>query len=1711
MAQSISDVFARAERVGSSSRRARFLGPRFEAEESHQEEGNVAEVETSMLRVEPSTRMAAFRPAEDLAQRRDVVDAFFAALDRDGSKGLQENGAHLIAMALAAEAVGDHERAFQHLREFEQVGGQFRWENVALWQRVLRKLESYELLSKSLKETTEYDDAPRWVRLYAGLERAAMGWSLGDDPERVQRRIRRALRSVDSPTDLDLFAALWAMQIVSDSALEAGHPDVAMTELDSMLAQPGISSDVRLALEARKAVWLHVFGKHHEARNVLDGLAARGSLPGDLDDLLLHLYFEAGEREKAFQLLRSQAREASRLQIHTVPLVMLYEKEGENGLNSRNILRAATEEQDDWTLLRLREQLLERRGDCGGELIDVLNRRLEGPLANGERVQVLTRLGRLYEEEAVLEEAAAEVYREALSYDPRHVPALRALGRLYTRGENWHGLAELYEREISSEVPPTRPWRRHFQLAELYEHHLGRDEKALENYLVVLEAQPNYLPALKSSARILGRLGRWSRLADLFLRMVDTAPSRRQKLYLLDKVAEVAEQRLENFDVAIGAWEEILELAPDHPRAYSALGRLFSRTGRWRDLISLNEAETELIDDSEEIAAALLRNAQIAERNLDDLALAERFYRRALNVIPDYLPALEALGRIYLRGSRWNEIVNMTGRELRSLQNPESAMRQLGALAEIFETRLDRRSDAIAIYEELYEINPEDLHIYATLCRLYRCEEAFERLETLLLDRIERMGNTTEVAPLYGELARIAEWELDDTALAMDRYLLALRAEPTNLHWLSGVSRTWQASHLSASEVAEELEDLLMHAREEQVRDRYFLIIARLRERAECGPVASRAYRAHGDSSSLENQIVLRLAMAVAGEREGLAQTRRALAHFPMQKCVVADRLKVDPGLLEAFARDSQWLPESAKRWLSAQVHPEAGRVLDDGSSLRWDLFELLRGVDLHQQEGEGDAETPTQMRLRALQARQQGNHQRYLSWSLREVREGSDALKAARYLELARYTHREKYGDVDDFFEKACVAVFPELLNNEDPGNSQIEISFEYPLISNAQKEELFEALAETNRWEALRQCLEARVARPGLERVDRLELFERLATIYEKKLRKYEGARDALVHCWQIAEEPRYLRSIVVLATEYKERADALRYQRCHYEALSHRLESDAQARLQSGIWLADLLLGGDDDQEFNEGIICLENLVRIFQDAKDLTLVYRMLGRAYGQVHRYEEAVAVFEQVLHFQVRGEELSDWRLLIRFLRGPLESPDRAYLHQWNLVRAFPDSQRDLDTLIDLAGEAGELADCVEHLSQLASATTSEGKVSLIARAAEAADEELGHAEEAFRLFDRVLELTDSEHPRRRYYERRRAMCLARMAGREARALEAFRDLLEDEPFESANFRGMETLFDRCGAHDRLRIARQSLRMLGCETNEEVSKTKIYPTRSVTDGSFERALLPESLRGGVLEVLRAAMPMAEKVWSEQLPQRKAFDGRRIRDTGEAGFYRDLQAALLAFGVTRFKLYVGESGPEVPMVFGDATPVVWIHEQLLERLNSAESRFVAGYCAAMIYSEIPNLGSLDGRQLWHLIEGALYRQTGQGFTRRLDLQSQTMAEEIGGPFDGPARKRVQKACEGLEDILAECHCEAWSRELDVFAARAGLVLAGDLAAAARGLLLLGGWSLPLEEDASQRRIRNEDAIADLVRLANGEEYLELRYRLGLAGRPSRLKI
>lgn len=1681
-------------------------------------------------------RSAAFRPPEEIAARRDIVRALKRSMENDSSL-LTRDGADvtdvLFACAQADEALGEFESAGLTLATMKREADASDYAHVRASRRIWRQLGEWDLVEDALTRGRQI--APASLAPFEALEQATLAWLRDAPAEKIA-----LLSSLEKLDSMEPLAAFWRAQLVFDAMLSTGDLEGAIASLEELLddEELALPEEVAVSIDLMCAIHENLCGNMGAASVRLKRLGRRGLLPEEMLDAWMFLLCERGSLGELLELPDSAFAPASRSAlIARARLLMI------GGENRRAVkLLDALHEGDalDAQVLRLHEQALERllvdidaasKDAEGGEvngrraheeaLIQVLNLRLDVTPSDAECVSILLRLGRLYEEIPGADDAAAEVYREALQLAQQDPSVLRALGRIYSKNSSWEQLAALYEHEINVLRDEPSVWRRHFQVAGLYEQRLDDHRAALEHYLAVLEARPHFLPALKATARLMEQTEQWVALADLFLSRVSTTTSKRQRLYMLDKVAEIAEHHLEDDRVAIGAWREILLLSPDHPNAYASLGRLLARSHRWRELVELNEQEMARIEDPEELADLYLRNAGILERKLEDVESAEECYRRALEMMPDFLPALEGLGRLLAGAGRWDDLASMTREELSKLEDPREQVRQLGALAEIAELQLGRVEDAVRLHEDALARVGNDINAYFALTRLYRQLGRWEDLVRLLTGRLEHAGTPEQLATLHASLAEIHEWHLSDPHAAFGHYRAAVCSEPENTHWLDGVARLWAGVGEDPARLAGWLTEIARGAElEGETRDAFRKVIARLTERAACVPEAAMDLRRAGDKDDVENGIMLRLADGLFGDRQTNALRR---VHHPLHRWEVVTSmprhgLQMLPGLEIAPIFAS--LSEVAKEWLVDELEvssivglsgaSEGGvtvdlkQVLEDQDrALGFELAALVHKGERSCHTLAGPETSLSRIRLRALEARRFGEGEEYEDWTRREItRLDREDIIARRFLELAS-THTETE-DADArraFLTQAATALFPEI---EGEGVAPT-VRQDGPVI-----DDLYDALYADYAWSLLRRCLEAHVRREQVTPIRRAYLWDMLSDMLERYLEDPSAAFVARRSCWELTGEADHLIALVRLSEQLGQDDDALEYQDRFFRKLWQRADIAPSRCVGAGLKLARMLRSRGHQEDHLVAMELLEDLLARFErevEAVDARLELARVHASHGDPYA---AAELFRRTLAPErVRGRE-DDWREFVRIYRDGVGDVATAYNLQWTLVHAMPTSERDLVMVVDLAEESGALDNCAHELTRLADEVGGPGRRALLWHAAMIFDDHLGWFEDASRIYQDLLVGYGDDEERVRL-TRRLAMSMSRLPKRQAKALELFRDLLAVDPFDVATYRGMASLFTNINTYDRARVVTQVQRALGDNIEVEQVRTKTVPSRSLEEAEVLETLLPEGLDPEIVDALRTAMPLVQKVWSEALPQRKALENDR-RASRELMPVADLFYTVGdAFSLGRLKVWFGDSQPWPVQVLSDGQPLIWLNTETLMAFDEPELRFMAGYTAALAATELSPLLHLDGRSIWHLLEGVYYRQMGKGFTERVDVASQELAEQTSSPLYAVARRRLLQSLEPVVEKLATAHCEAWSRSLQQFAYRVGLVLCGDVEAAARCILKLEGWRGDLFEPTAQKVLRRHQHLRELIQFALSEDYLEVRYALGLAGRPSTLGI
>src|SRR5262249_3991120 len=266
------------------------------------------------------------------------------------------------------------------------------------------------------------------------------------------------------------------------------------------------------------------------------------------------------------------------------------------------------------------------------------------------------------------------------------------------------------------------------RLAALYEEVLKMDEPAIARYNAILARNPSHGSALSGQGRLYYRTQNWKGLIATFEAEATAFSDPRQRVARLYKAAEVVEERLDNPDEAITRYHRCLQLVPEYAPAQQALVRIYERTGRYLELISMYEQELEQFQQPEHAISALTKMAMIYEDRLGNSEQAIDCLRRILALHPKHLPTIRALARLFQKSKNWEALIETNELEASVTDDPKLAVALRQRSAEIYEDALKDRGKAVAAYQRLLEADPAYLPALKALGRLYAQEGRWAEL-----------------------------------------------------------------------------------------------------------------------------------------------------------------------------------------------------------------------------------------------------------------------------------------------------------------------------------------------------------------------------------------------------------------------------------------------------------------------------------------------------------------------------------------------------------------------------------------------------------------------------------------------------------------------------------------------------------------------------------------------------------------------------------------------------------------------------------------------------------------------------------------------------------------------------------------------------------------------------------------------------------------------
>jgi tetratricopeptide (TPR) repeat protein len=489
-------------------------------------------------------------------------------------------------------------------------------------------------------------------------------------------------------------------------------------------------------------------------------------------------------------------------------------------------------------------------------LLEVLRREL-GHLDPAAKRARLAEMARIAGERLNDVRESIGFYNQALAVDAHDPEALAGLATLYERERRWPALVEVLARqaENASGDPAAELALLERRGTLLYER-LGATQAAIDVFRRIQTLQPKNARATRALREIYAQAGDYSALESLYAEhgafgdlcdqltsLADRTADMAARTRLLERVAFIAQEKLNQPERALKAYERILATDPRNRGAALALIPLYRAAQKWPRLLATYEAllgpgaggqagQAEAAGGTLAERLELYTEARrICEQRLGSKALAFQWCARAFEAAPKNEAVRTDLERLAGEADEWGALAALYEARTAASSDAEERLWLLRRALRIASTRLFRPQDARRAAEAIIAEVGYDDEADAALEQILTQTKAWGDLAKLLHARADRAPDVAERVRLLMKIAPLEEERVGDLPAAAATWASVLEAEPANERALRALVRVSEARQDWAGVVEALRRDLANRPQEQRdEREALLLRIAGLQE-----------------------------------------------------------------------------------------------------------------------------------------------------------------------------------------------------------------------------------------------------------------------------------------------------------------------------------------------------------------------------------------------------------------------------------------------------------------------------------------------------------------------------------------------------------------------------------------------------------------------------------------------------------------------------------------------------------------------------------------------------------------------------------------------------------------------------------------------------------------------------------------------------------------
>ncbi|WP_437738100.1 protein kinase domain-containing protein [Sorangium sp. So ce1335] len=612
-------------------------------------------------------------------------------------------------------------------------------------------------------------------------------------------------RLVASPTEADLALAVEAtVDQGADPGRVAEALAMAADQIDA--ADGGAEAAAAKKLLHFRAARIYEKGKlHDKAEAVYVGLIERD--PGDdiAFSALEELRKALGKHEELVEMLlqRSEKAESAGERARALNEIgHLYVRElddKDQGVFAFAQALAQDPEQDAYAVD------LERAAGSDmkiwAEALQILSQAsTDEAMAPEPKIALFNRLGPWYAEKVARADLGIPCFQFVLGLDPANEKALEGLAQVYRRAQQWQELVQVLLSRADRAATPGEARDLRAAAAELLETKLNDAGRARDLYEQIFAEDPGHTRTSDALLRIYRRLEDHAGYAKILERRAEALRGE-ERVEAMCKLAELYEDRLGDLNEATRRYEAALELDPTSLTALRGLDRIYSRAGRYRELLQNLERQIEVSATPRQKINLHERVAGLYDEEFLDHAKAAEALEAILRIDGAHEGSLVALGRHYRALERWEDVVALYERQLGIVPDDKRREEILLAMGRVLLEQIGSPERARKAYERVLAIDPHHAGALESLAHV----RAATGDAAAALSAIESLAATAKTAESRADLwiraAKLLE-EKGDRDGAIERYKMALDAQPHS----AGASSALRAAYLARGDATSAVE-----------------------------------------------------------------------------------------------------------------------------------------------------------------------------------------------------------------------------------------------------------------------------------------------------------------------------------------------------------------------------------------------------------------------------------------------------------------------------------------------------------------------------------------------------------------------------------------------------------------------------------------------------------------------------------------------------------------------------------------------------------------------------------------------------------------------------------------------------------------------------------------------------------------------------------------